>query len=450
MKILILPILLFLLAGCSKPQNLEKTQWRPGDDIRELQYLNEIDRTMPQVISVLNEKLEYSPQVFSGIVIEDTFVKTINNKDGQLISVSSAHTQNLSHFSKVDLNAFRLTPDLQDRLLKDFPFLTTKDLKNLKPVFESNGRAVWTLFYFDLQGTPYQLKLDQDLILLSKKSVGANHFSGTAFVYPWGPKLGPLKEVPIQNLSFNPPLSNPQFIITSNTATSFSPTDSVLKYSTKDPRFDQLQVYFYIAQALDWIRDTLDISISFPLDVQLHMGFPEKTNAAFYYQGHIRLGAGDDVVYTKIPHDPSIVSHEVFHALIETIARLPYEGEGGSLNEAFADFFTSQLLGRPQLAEASYLQGPYKRSIENEKNWADKKGALYGDSLIVSGLLWELSQNLPKTKILNAALKTLSHLNPSSDFNDFNRECRDALQEYLSEAELAKAQTILHQRGFPK
>lgn len=439
---------MILLTACSN--SLEHAHWRNGDDIRELRFLNEIDTPIPATVTVLNEKIEFSPQTFVGIPIENTFVKKINAKDGELLSVASSYQKDLQKFQKLESSSFIVTEKIKKDLLKKFSFINKNDLQTLSPLFESSGRMVWSFSYFDVNGIPYQIKMDKNFKVLSKLSVGFNLFDGAAVIFPLGPKLSQLKEVPVKNLSFNPPLSNPQFTITSALAGTYNESDRILQFSPQDPRFDQVQVYYYVSQTLNWIRSSLGVEMNLPLDIQLHVGFPEKTNAAFYYQGKIRLGAGDDLVYSKIPQDPSIVSHEIFHALIETLSRLPFQGEGGSLNEAFADFFTSQMLGRPGLGESSYLQAPYKRSVANEKKWSDRTGALYGDSLIVSGLLWELSQNISSIKVRNVALKTLIHLNPASQLIDFNRECREALHEYLTEDELTKAQTILGRREFPK
>lgn len=438
------------VCGCSNSNNLQHTQWHKGDDIRDLQFLNEIDMPIPQSLSVLNEKIEYSPQVYSGIPIENTFVKKINSKDGQLLSVASSHKNDFYKFRNLDIAAFKITPKIETEIQKKFSLESKKDLLNLSPLLEASGKLVWSFSYFEKSGEPYLVKLDKHLNVLSKTPVGANLFDGTAVIFPMGPKLSQLKEVSLFNLSFQPPLSNPKFIITSPLTGAFTDGDHTLRYNPQDPRFDQLQVYYYVSQVLDWIHTTLGVELNLPLDIQLHVGFPEKTNAAFYYQGKIRLGSGDDVFYSKIPQDPSIVSHEVFHALVEGLSRLPFEGEGGSLNEAFADFFTAQMLGRPQMGESSFLQGPYKRTVANEKKWSDKAGALYGDSLIISGLLWELSESISPTKIRSVALKTLSHLNPVSQLIDFNRECREALHEYLTDEEYIRAQAILARREFPK
>ncbi|MCX7977941.1 MAG: hypothetical protein N2578_02955, partial [Bdellovibrionaceae bacterium] len=185
-----------------------------------------------------------------------------------------------------------------------------------------------------------------------------------------------------------------------------------------------------------------------PLDVQVHVGTPEKTNTAFYYQNKIRLGSGDDVTYSKIPQDPSIVTHETAHALIDALARLPFEGEGGSLNEAFADFFTAVMLKNPNMGEVSYLKGPFRRTLNNSKTVSQKNGGLYHDSGIVSGTLWDFYNTLGEKKSLDIAVRTLSRLTPRSDFDDFRNKLKDVCSSLLNAEDLESANKILSVRGW--
>jgi Zn-dependent metalloprotease len=160
------------------------------------------------------------------------------------------------------------------------------------------------------------------------------------------------------------------------------------------------------------------------------------------------LGLGDDQTYSHIPQDPSIVIHESVHALVDSIARLPYEGEGGSLNEAFADFFTALQLDNPNMGEAAYLKGPYRRTLANDFKLADKTGGLYHDSGIVSGALWDLRKSLGQDKARQIALSTLNRLTPGSDLADFGVQVKEVLSLVLSIEEVGIAVAMLEKRGF--
>src|SRR5690606_1502757 len=114
-----------------------------------------------------------------------------------------------------------------------------------------------------------------------------------------------------------------------------------MEFPPTDERFDQVQAYYYANQILSWFGRKLTLKKPLKVSILAHVGYPDKTNAAFYYKGQVRLGSGDDVTFSLIPLDPSIVMHEVSHVLIDELARLPFQGEGGSINEGFADVFTT-------------------------------------------------------------------------------------------------------------
>lgn len=179
------------------------------------------------------------------------------------------------------------------------------------------------------------------------------------------------------------------------------------------------------------------------------MGAPDKTNAAFYYQNKIRLGKGDERTYSNIPQDPSIVIHESVHAVIDAIAGLPFEGEGGSLNEGFADFFTALQINSPHMGGVAYLKGPYRRSIENSLSVAERTGALYHDSGIISGTLWELRKVLGVSQARELASLTLNRMHYYSGFDEFGEELKKVVRSYLkNEEEIIKATRVLEKRGF--
>ncbi len=445
----LLPLLLFwaLLSGCTQ-KKFETLEWRQGDDIKSLNALNSLSLPVPDTIQVQNEKYDYMEQVHQGFPVSGTFVKKVARSSGQWLSVSAIYRKDLPILDRSSLDNFKNANSAKLKALTLLP--SVKQFESFRAVWGEAGHLIWVGDYFDNFGFPHRVQFSSDFKIIAIKPLRTGWFEKTALLYPMGPKLSNLKEIRIRNISVRPQLRGDSFTIDNEQGHSFDPSQSFYSFAPEDPRFDSLQVFFYVEQVQKWSKDKLGFALQIPLNIRLQVGFPEQTNAAFYYNGNIRFGSGDGVVYSKIAQDASIVSHEIFHSLIQTLAHLPYEGEGGSLNEAFADFYTSQLLKRPYLGESAFLQGPYKRSLDQNKKWQDKAGGLYGDSLIISGLLWELSQNLPQEKILPISLKTLARLNPASDFADFNRELRLLMREHLSDEELKKSTDILEARGFPR
>jgi Zn-dependent metalloprotease len=164
----------------------------------------------------------------------------------------------------------------------------------------------------------------------------------------------------------------------------------------------------------------------------------------------LHVGAtGDDEIYSHLSQDPSVVIHESVHALVDVVAGLPFEGEGGSLNEGFADYFTAVQLNNPNMAEASYLKGPFRRSVVNSVTLNDKNGGLYHDSAIVSGTLWDLRERFGNIVGLRLASLTLNRLVPGSDFKDFGDSLHVVLESELGNAgDLQAGKEILRKRGF--
>jgi Zn-dependent metalloprotease len=195
------------------------------------------------------------------------------------------------------------------------------------------------------------------------------------------------------------------------------------------------------------MKDNLNVRIPTSIEAVVHMGFPEKTNSAFYYQSKIRIGKGDDVTYSNIPQDASIIYHESFHALIDGVAHLSYEGENGSLNEAFADFFTCLMTDRPYLGESSYLKGPFKRNLNQGFKYSEKTGGLYHDSLIVSSLLWELKEKMGSAKAKTLAIETLILLNPASDLKMFSQKLIEVSKTLSADDQNTVLQTV-NNKGF--
>jgi Zn-dependent metalloprotease len=156
---------------------------------------------------------------------------------------------------------------------------------------------------------------------------------------------------------------------------------------------------------------------------------------------------GDGRIYRDLMRDPSVVMHEVSHAVIEQVTHLSTEGEGGSINEAFADYFAASITGNPRMGEVSFVDGPYRRNLENDAAWGSRNGGLYHDSLIVSGLLWELRRALGPEAALAFAVRVMGRLNADSDLADLKSQLSEAADE-LPEALRSRTHAALVSRGW--
>lgn len=286
--------------------------------------------------------------------------------------------------------------------------------------------------------------------LVEKAELAGSHFESrmkasieaAAWVFPQGPKRSDLQKVLLNSLTSITPVSNEHVSMDSQGPERLQGIGP-FHFELSDPRSDELHAFYFINQFYSWLEAHWKVSQPFHVGVLTHMGYPEKTNAAFYYQNLIRLGSGDDETFSRLALDPTIVIHESCHGIIETVAHLPYQGEGGSVNEGFADTMTTLYLGSPFLGDSSFLKGPYKRAVNTPLPMSKKNGGLYHDSLIVSGFFWQLKDKIGPEKTWTIVLLTLSRLMPNSTLNDFSKQLTRVTAERLQGADLVAAESLM-------
>lgn len=445
MKNLRLLWIVILFSACQKQNNLSYHEWDSSQKSATVSLPAGLQlEKATSSVKFRNKKVDYSRQVLNGKPVYNSFVKTISaDTNTELTQANYIDPSRLKNTSfKTILQDLNYSEALGDRV-------ATLIGKEEVFIIES-GKAVEYLLvhFFDKSGVPYTSFFNSDGILARTERQGSQFADINATIYAEGPKLSQLTEQLLKGLTATPALSNQQVFVTSESDKKINVTSPVLKFDPKDDRFDQLQVFYYLSKSFRWMKEILQVEIPSQIEAVVHVGFPEKTNSAFYFRNKIRLGGGDDVTYSNLMHDPSIVYHESFHAMIDHLAHLPFEGEGGSLNEAFADFFTCLLTERPFLGDSSFLKGPYKRTLQLNRRLDEKNGGLYHDSQIFSSLLWELKEKLSTEKARLLAVETLVRLNSLSQFRDFNQKILVAGNEVLNKDEQMILQQVLRTRGF--
>jgi hypothetical protein len=453
---------LALIMGCQKPQSLQSIQWKSqnGKKIpREFQDLISNDEfRFPQVtVPIQDEVLERTSQHVGPAIVEGSYVQQIRNPQGEVLFLKAeVETTSLMPYEAAAKKYFARRFLFLEKVrggrseLRDLHILGEPRLK----LRAKNGHYEfnYVLEALDTSGlSAYELyfSCEDDFSLLEKVRVGSAFADGHAEVFPLGPKMSALSAVSLHDLIGDGTLTNSRITLSSQSSEQAFSVDQNFNYAPEDQRFDQVQAFYYVDQALAWFTNHLGVTVPFPLDVQVQVGEPqEKTNTAFYYHGHIRLGSGDGRTYRDLLKDPTVVMHETGHAVVDTVGGLPFEGEGGSLNEGFADFFAAAILNHPRLGELSYLQGPYRRSVENSVGFKEKNGSVYHDSAIVSGTLWDLRQALGEESAYDLAVRTLARLGPSAQLHDV-RAAVQASWGHLSPVEIESIGKILDARGWP-
>ncbi|MBS1970366.1 MAG: hypothetical protein JSU04_08660 [Bdellovibrionales bacterium] len=374
------------------------------------------------------QELLLETQKIEGVEVEGSYYKKISEK-GQAEFIDYRWMSAIPLSVRRDLLLMRAQkPFVLSYFLKSHEQFSRDNLiegpsLSIPWIADEEPQVLWKMIFEEADGTLQGVYVDYNMEIVLQRRLGSGFIDATAHIFPNGPLKSQLQKVVIQGLLNNKELSTTQIKLSTEADTVAQPGENnELNFAVTDVRFSQVQVFFYMNQALQWAEKTLQVKLPFVLEAETQKGFPDKTNTAFYFQQKIRLGEGDGDTFEKIPMDPSIVTHETMHAVIQAVAGLPYEKQGGSLNEAFADFLTAVQLNNPRMGEASYKKAPFKRTVENDMQFAEVNGGLYHDSGIISGLLWALQKQLGKDQGLEIAWKTLLRLNYFSDFESFKKE----------------------------
>lgn len=437
------------LFSCQKKSNFTYQEWTSEQGSFKIALPQNLHFEKNETsTSYKNKKVEFVRQTINGRPVYDSFVKKVST-GGKVDLMQTNYAEESSLFSPRKPKFVKI--DFVNEINKkggDFSKISIISSEEIILIENNNINDYLVVNYFDKVGVPYSTFFKPDGTVYKTERQGSQFNEINATVYTDGPKLSLLSEQIIKDLALNPTLSNTMVFVTSESDKKINDISPVLRFDPKDERFDQLQVFYYLNKSFSWMKEYLQVSIPRKIEAVVHVGYPAKTNSAFYFQNKIRIGKGDDINYANMTHDATIVYHESFHALVDHLSRLPFEGEGGSLNEAFADFFTCLLTDRPVLGDSSYLKGPYKRSLQVNMSLEEKSGGLYHDSQIISGLLWEVKEKLGADKAKHLAIETLLRLNSLSKFTDFNKKIVLAASEVLNHEEQAVLQQIMKSRGF--
>lgn len=449
--ILSFSIVITSLIACSKKEDLKETNLVKGLNTDHVEYKFDTSLTLDHKSSVNNTSLTIYKQKIDNKDVIDSYIKRIDNQGGEtvgligLTSASSVNEKLAEQFEKKSIET------VKEEIINRNPILKNTTIESFDWVYlQSKGRLtpVYQMIYSDKNSEIYEIRFDSRLNIMSKNKMGSQFSDVDAIVFPKGPKMSRLESVVLKNIEVDNGIKSLNFKVSSLLSSKIENPNEIVKIPTSDDRFDQVQVSFYIQKSFDWFAKTFNSKIPFMVDIQVHVGAPEKSNTAFYYANKIRFGSGDDIVYSNIPRDPTIIVHESNHAIIDYLAHLPFDKEGGSLNEGLADFLTTLQLNNPNLGEVSFLKGPFRRTVKNELKFTDRKGGLYGDSAIVSGLLWNLKESLGDELAGKIAVNTLILLGPKSDFNDFKNKVSFVVKNELKEKNLETAEKILKDRNW--
>lgn len=412
-----------------------------------------------QVLTALEEHPEIQvgswrvhrvPQTWKGVEVEGTWQHLVTDEEGNWIAASYSRVKENDLPQKIkDLNAQELAAQAllrrRDnlRLLPGAKIILMKEFWGYRPYILADYMA-------SDESQVYEAKITKEGRLLSLRPKGFELTSGLAQVYPDNPNQVPLTEMVLKNLVGDGNLSSPYLVVESAIGEKPFNRNNIFNFQPNELVFSAVQAYFFASRAVDWFRQQLHLELKAPLEVKVHVGSTPQSNVAFYYNNQVRLGEGDGITYEGIPRDPTIVAHEVSHAFVQMLSGLPFEGEGGSYSEAFADFFAAIHLSNPNMGNYAYRKGPFKRTLDNNLR-ADKdfKKAMYNDSQIISGTFWDLTKVIEPAIVEKLAVDFLVRLGPGGQFHDFTEVMKSTIRAAsLKDEQIQQIQTVLEKRGW--
>lgn len=397
-------------------------------------------------------------QTLNDAPIHGTWKQSILNKDGTLLYAAGEIYSSLPEVLLplgAEKNKNSSEANLPMAFLNGLP-----ELKNAAKVFPARlevrqtANNVWESYWRVDYLSPNEDQMKYLLLnsggqVLSRGELPWDGLDGKALVFPKGPKMSSLQEAPLKGLVGDGTLKGLHLWVQSVLNLNVWQPDLIFFYPKEDQRFDLSQVYYTIEQSYDWLKNHLGVEVSRPVEVRLHVGENGISNAAFYHQNTIYLGVGDGTTYKDMLRDPSVVTHESIHAIIDTYVGLPSDGEGGSFNEGFSDLFTALILENPRLGEASYLKGPYRRTLENKlKAYTDFNTGVYQNGTIVGATFWDMKPWLGTDLTAKLAFRTLVRLGKGGKFADFMPALSAAADSMMSPEQKAKIMQTAIDRGW--
>lgn len=443
-------VILLLLTACSDRYKSEEVIWYSGDSTANLQIVERKDvQPIQKPINTKYEVVTRYHQTIGVAEVEGAYIQKVENQKGKLLylgaNISKHPDQHLKkEISELEKNKSEFLSKLKKRykIIKNAKYVSTPQ------VMYSNKRLYPQLFYrvfFILESGDQAERwyLTKEMRLVERKAVGSD-LTGRGYVYPDGPIWSQLQSVLFQDVKDSGEIGNDKISISTQAKQQAKSSDGVFRYDLDDPRFDQVQTFHFASAALKAFKDKFGVELQRNLEIQTHLGYPDKKTAAFYFDYKINFGEGDGKKYKMMMRDPTIVYHEVAHAFIDQVGGL----ERGSLNEGFADFLACTLLDHPLLGEASFLEGPYTRTLENVLTYEDKNGKLYHDAQIVGGTLWDIREKLGAAKTEELSMKIISRLGPRNELEDFLEILIKVTEQDFAKKEQEQIKDVLRKRKW--
>lgn len=442
-------LLLLPIPGQAKEQ-LRKFRWA-GPKLGESNI--NLAPASVRLLPGVGEFVSREGQMVGRARVAGAWQQSVMDPAGKVIYAAGAVAEDTPpSLSSLGISELALTDCLTDAMAR------ATELKGAGRVFpptlelkKENGKWLpyWRVEFLTSAGDQLRyLAVSQDGVSQSRQ-IPWDGVDGRALVFPDGPREGAAREEVLRDLTGDGTVTGRLLHVVSALELKVWSPELTFFFPANDRRFDLGQAYFSIDRGFRWLRDHLGVGIDHPVEVKLHVGNDGVSNAAFYHQNTIYLGTGDNVTYKDMIKDPSVLIHEGIHAVIDAYAGLPSEGEGGSFNEGFADLFTALILDNPRMGEASYLKGPFRRTMEhNLQAYRDFNTGVYQNGSIVAATFWDMKPVLGTELTAKLAFRTLVRLGRGARFDDFASAMASAADGLLGPEQARYALDTARNRGW--
>jgi len=236
-------------------------------------------------------------------------------------------------------------------------------------------------------------------------------------------------------------------------------------YPPNDPRFSEVQAYYGVTRAANYIRSLGYAGLNRQFDVvvqYIDLESPYDVNA--FFSPVLFNNRGGIVMQTNLlaadtTLDSSIIFHEYGHATVHAIVNtLNSSQEFGAVNEAFADYFAASFFSNPAIGEFFPYLSPspnfltrqaFLRNIDNSAVYPDSiQGQSHADSLMFSGALWDIRKTLGQQRGDAVAMNGLARMTAQMGFYSGSQALIGAANALYGNSVRDRVAEIMANRGL--
>lgn len=179
-------LLFFFLTACVGKQDLQTLEWKKGSS-SALSDLSEIHFSQERNLQSAHQTVLFKEQEFSGIPVENSFLKTIKNHDGEDLQIRGAVSFDHEKLEKLPLSAFKSKKDVIGKELESaFPIFRRHKPESIDLIIAHRRgfyEPLWKVVYSDKKGASWEVRVNNHLQVQSVKRVGSQFHDTVAVIF---------------------------------------------------------------------------------------------------------------------------------------------------------------------------------------------------------------------------------------------------------------------------